>query len=148
MSAELTKPRWQVTPKLRSRARTLRRDLTQAERILWSALRAHRLNGASFRRQTPVGPFVADFLCHAAKLIVELDGDNHFDVDQEKRDARRTAFLKSRGFTVIRFTNLDVMKNRVGVLETIVNTLAESPSPTLPRRRGRERTGATSETIR
>jgi len=123
---------------MRSRARTLRRNLTDAERLIWEALRAHRLNSASFRRQTPIGPYVADFVCHAAKLIIELDGGQHFEPRQEQRDARRTAFLNAKGFRVIRFSNLEVMKNRTGVLEAIVNALSETPSPTLPRKRGRE----------
>ena len=132
-------PTWQVTRTMRSRARSLRRDSTDAERIIWSALRAHRLNGASFRRQTPVGPYVADFLCHSAKLIVEIDGGQHFEPEQQKRDARRDVFLASKGYRILRFNNLDVMTNRHGVLETIAAALAAAPSPPLPRKRGRER---------
>jgi len=64
------KPTWQVSTKLRVRSRTLRRNLTEAERIIWYAVRAHRLNGASFRRQTPIGPFIVDFVCRDARLII------------------------------------------------------------------------------
>src|SRR3954451_3244190 len=109
------KPSWHVSGKLRSRARSLRLDSTEAERLIWNALRAHRLNGASFRRQTPIGPYVADFVCHAAGLIVELDGGQHFEPENMKRDARRDAFLASKGFRVLRFNNHDVMTNRQGV---------------------------------
>jgi very-short-patch-repair endonuclease len=131
-------PTWQVAPKLRSRARSLRRDSTDAERTIWNELRAHRMNGASFRRQTPIGPYVVDFVCHAANLVVELDGGQHFEPEHMKRDARRDAFLVSKGFRVLRFNNHDVMTNRQGVLETLASALADTPSPTLPRKRGRE----------
>jgi very-short-patch-repair endonuclease len=136
------KPHWQVTRKQRSLARSLRLNLTDVERLIWSALRAHRLNGASFRRQTPIGPYVVDFVSHEAKLVVELDGGQHFEAENMRRDARRDAFLRSEGFRVLRFNNHDVMTNRTGVLDTIAATLAEAPSPTLPRRRGRERGSA------
>jgi very-short-patch-repair endonuclease len=139
MMETIKSPAWKVTRTMRSRARSLRRDSTDAERIIWSALRAHRLNGASFRRQTPVGPYVADFLCHSAKLIVEIDGGQHFEREQQKRDARREAFLTSKGYRILRFNNLDVMTNRHGVLESIAAALAAAPSPPLPRKRGRER---------
>ena len=137
MNESRKEPEWQVTRTMRARARTLRRHSTDAERIVWAALRAHRLNGASFRRQKPIGPFVADFVCQAAMLVVELDGGQHFEPDQMKRDSRRDAFLNSKGYRVLRFNNHDVMSNRNGVLETIAAALAASPSPTLPRKRGR-----------
>jgi len=138
-------PHWQVTRTMRSRARSLRRDSTDAERIIWSALRAHRLNGASFRRQTPIGPYVVDFLCNSARLVVELDGGQHFEPQQQKRDTRRDAFLASKGYRVLRFNNYDVMTNRTGVLETIAAALDRSPSPPLPRQRGREQAGTLGE---
>jgi very-short-patch-repair endonuclease len=139
-------PTWQVSKKLRSRARSLRYESTDAERLIWNELRAHRLNGASFRRQTPIGPYVADFVCHAAGLVIEIDGGQHFESEQMKRDVRRDAFLASKGFRVLRFNNHDVMTNRQGVLETIAAALAATPSPPLPRKRGREPTGARGET--
>ena len=142
MSNVAKQPVWHVSTKLRSRARTLRRNSTNAEQFIWNALRAHRLNGASFRRQTPIGPYVADFVCHAANLIVELDGGQHFESRQMKRDAKRDAFLLSKGYRVLRFNNHDVMANRQGVLETIASALEATPSPTLPRKRGREHVGA------
>ena len=135
-------PTWNVTRTMRSRARSLRRDSTDAERIIWNAIRAHRLNGASFRRQTPIGPYVADFLCHSAKLVIEIDGGQHFELAQQKRDARRDAFLASKGYQVLRFNNYDVMTNRQGVFESIAAALAAAPSPTLPRKRGREHAAA------
>ncbi|MET4716695.1 very-short-patch-repair endonuclease [Bradyrhizobium japonicum] len=134
-------PDWKVPPKLRANARALRRDSTDAERTLWSELRGNRLNGASFRRQVPIERYVADFICHAAKLVIELDGGQHFSDEGERADARRSAAIEAKGFKVLRFTNLDVMTNRGGVLETIATTIAErAPTPTLPRKREREQT--------
>jgi very-short-patch-repair endonuclease len=132
-------PKWLVSEKLRSNAKALRRNMTEAERIIWYNVRAHRFQGASFRRQTPIGPYVADFVCHAAKLIVEVDGGQHFEPENIVRDARRDAYLAAQGYRVLRFNNLDVMKNKAGVLETIAAALKgpEAPSLTLPRKRVR-----------
>jgi very-short-patch-repair endonuclease len=96
------------------------------------------MKSASFRRQTPIGPYIADFVCHAARLIIEIDGGQHFSRDASAKDARRTAFLQTKGYRVLRFNNHDVLRNRVGVLEAIANALEHSPSLTLPRKRGRE----------
>jgi very-short-patch-repair endonuclease len=132
------KPSWQVTSKQRNRARALRKNLTDAERTIWTVLRGHRLNGLGFRRQFPIGPFVVDFVCHAAKLVIELDGGQHFSDAGETRDARRTALIEAKGFRILRFSNHDVMTNRTGVLETIAAALkASAPTPTLPRKRER-----------
>lgn len=98
-------------------ARILRRDRTEAEARLWRYLRNRQIEGAKFRFQSPVGPYVADFLCVEAKLIVELDGGQHGE--QVEKDARRTLELEAAGYTVIRFWNNDVLKNTEGVLETI-----------------------------
>ena len=101
-------------------------------------LRDHRLNGASFRRQVPIKNFIADFVCHAAKLVIELDGGQHFSDQAEQADAARSAVIEAQGFKVLRFSNLDVMTNRAGVLETIAAAVAErAPTLTLPRKRER-----------
>ena len=131
-------PTWNVSKKLRGNARELRKNSTDAERILWSELRDHKLNGIGFRRQVPIKNYIADFACHSAKLVVELDGGQHFEHEHMKRDSRRDAFLALKGFRVLRFNNHDVMTNRQGILETIASALADAPSPTLPRKRGRE----------
>jgi len=133
------KPTWKVTPRLRTNARALRKNSTDCERLLWSELRDHRLNGARFRRQVPIEHFVVDFVCHIAKLVIELDGGQHFSDDGERADAARTAVIESKGFRVLRFSNHDVMTNRTGVLETVAAALASAPTPTLPRKRKRER---------
>ena len=142
-------PTWRVPSQLRSNARELRKKSTDAERILWSELRDNRLNGSGFRRQVPIKNYIADFVCHAAKLVVELDGGQHFSEQGETTDAARTAVIEARGFKVLRFSNLDVMTNRAGVLETIAAAVAErAPTLTLEeraslvstRKRERERT--------
>jgi very-short-patch-repair endonuclease len=125
---------WQISTKQRSRARELRRNSTDADRLIWSALR-HRMNGAGFRRQVPIGPYGVDFVCHAARLVIELDGGHHFESEQEQRDARRDTFLASSGFRILRFNNYDVITNRDGVLETIALQL-NSPLPNPPPQAG------------
>jgi very-short-patch-repair endonuclease len=131
-------PKWKVASKLRSNARALRKNSTDAERILWSELRGHRLNGASFRRQVPIANYIADFMRHAAKLVIELDGGQHFSDGQEAADARRSGIIEAKGFRVLRFSNHDVTTNRAGVLEVIATALAErAPTLTLPRKRER-----------
>ncbi|MFB9269456.1 endonuclease domain-containing protein [Bradyrhizobium erythrophlei] len=131
-------PDWKVSERLRSNARALRKNSTDVERILWSELRSNRLNGANFRRQVPIENYIADFVCHAAKLVIELDGGQHFSDRGEQADAKRSAVIESHGFKVLRFSNLDVMKNRAGVLETIATAIAErAPTLTLPRKRER-----------
>jgi very-short-patch-repair endonuclease len=117
---------------MRIRARALRQDLTKAERIVWYGLRAHRLEGAGFRRQTPIGPYIADFLSHTAKLVIEIDGGQHFNDAHQARDKRRDAFFAAKGFRVLRFSNHDVMTNRAGVLETIAAAVREGCAPSLP----------------
>jgi very-short-patch-repair endonuclease len=137
--ADEKSPKWKVPSKLRSNARALRKNSTDAERILWSELRDHRLNGAGFRRQFPIGNYIADFICHAAKLVVELDGGQHFSDSAEAADAARSAVIETKGFQVLRFGNHDVMTNRAGVLETIAAAVAErAPTLTLPRKRESE----------
>src|SRR5882672_12527157 len=103
--AEKKEPTWRISSKLRSNARALRKNSTDVERILWSELRDHRLNGASFRRQMPIKNFIADFVCHAAKLVIELDGGQHFSDQAEQKDATRSVVIEAQGFKVLRFSN-------------------------------------------
>ncbi len=120
------------------RARQLRRDQTDAERKLWSRLRAAQL-GVKFRRQHPVAGYYADLCCVEHRLVVELDGGQH--VDQRVRDAQRTQNLQAAGFRVLRFWNDDVLLHTDDVLEAIVRALREKlpphPDPLPSRRRGR-----------
>lgn len=115
------------------RARTLRADATPAERKLWQALRNGRL-GVRFRRQQPVGPFIVDFYCAQAGLILELDGAGH--LDREAYDAARTAWLAGKGLTVLRFANADVLERldrvcfRIATaLRTLTPALRATPLP-------------------
>jgi very-short-patch-repair endonuclease len=109
------------------RARALRRSMTDAERKLWFALRDRRLAGTKFRRQVPIGPFVADFACYEAKLVIEVDGGQH---SESAKDARRDRWLTENGFRVLRFWNNDVLKNIDGVLQRVVEAVnAATPHP-------------------
>jgi very-short-patch-repair endonuclease len=109
-----------VNPQKTKLARELRRNQTDAEKVLWQRLRARQLHGAKFRRQVPIGNYIADFLCPDAKLIVELDGGQHVDC---ARDVTRTKELEDAGFVVLRFWNNDVLTNEDGVLERISEML-------------------------
>jgi very-short-patch-repair endonuclease len=101
-------------------ARHLRGNQTEAEIRLWSRLRRKQLEGFRFRRQHPMGPYVADFFCPDAKLIVEVDGSQHAD---STTDPVRTRWLEERGYRVIRFWNNDVLGNTEGVLASILDAL-------------------------
>ena len=103
------------------RARELRRDATDAERRLWSALRDRRLRGYRFCRQHPIGDFIVDFACTKHSLIVEADGGQHAD---SEADSRRTAWLESEGWKVLRFWNNDALSNTDGVVQTILRELS------------------------
>jgi len=113
-------------------ARRLRRNQTDAERLLWFRLRDRRLEGLKFKRQVPIERFVVDFFCADAKLIVELDGGHH--TQNSERDADRTRVLEAMGYLVLRFWNHDVIRNMDGVLEDILSTInrdrSDPPHPT------------------
>jgi very-short-patch-repair endonuclease len=111
-----------------TRQRQLRRNATDAENRLWYVLRNRGLGGWKFVRQSPVGPYIADFACREAALIVELDGGQHAD---NTRDERRTAYLNAQGYGVLRFWNNEVLQNRDGVRWAIQSTIEGSPSPDL-----------------
>ena len=98
--------------------------MTQAERRIWYHVRAGRFQGWNFRRQVPLGPYVADFLCERARLVVEVDGGQH--MERAAADVERTQWLESRGYTVIRYWNNEVMGNLEGVLVDLSNALARS----------------------
>ncbi|MCC7049513.1 MAG: endonuclease domain-containing protein [Alphaproteobacteria bacterium] len=100
------------------RARRLRRDSTDVERLLWGALRSRRFQAHKFRRQHPIGRYVVDFICLSHALIIELDGGQH--ALQLDRDARRTLFFEGQGYRVVRFWNNNVLENLEGVLTMIL----------------------------
>jgi very-short-patch-repair endonuclease len=99
-------------------ARELRKAMTDAERVLWQELRRGKIPGTRFRRQVPIGRYVADFACLKSRLVIELDGSQHFD--RASYDAERTAFLERQNFRVLRFWNGHLSEDREAVIETIV----------------------------
>jgi very-short-patch-repair endonuclease len=107
------------------RARALRKKLTDAEARLWSVLRRDTL-GVRFRRQHPIGPYIADFACHPLRLVVEVDGATHGEDVELRHDARRDGYLMSKGWRVLRFTNEAVYTNLEGVVEAIGLTVREA----------------------
>ncbi len=111
------------------RSRDLRRDMTDAERRPWYALRGRRFEGVKFTRQYAIGPYVVDFVCRGAHLIVEIDGDQHGRDDVIAADNARTTFLEQQGYRVIRFWNTDVLQNLDGVLQVLGEALKETPRP-------------------
>jgi very-short-patch-repair endonuclease len=114
-------------------ATELRQNTTDAERRLWGALRGRRLQGYKFRRQHPIGRFIVDFACTRHRLVIEADGGQH---DESKSDARRTAWLESQGWRVIRFWNNDILANTEGVVSTILEVLRNGSTLTRLASRG------------
>ena len=108
----------------RDAARVLRRNSTDVERLMWRLLRDRRFAGIKFRRQVPIGPYVADFASIERRLAVEVDGGQHGGASDERRDR----FLVARGWRVVRFWNNDVLQNRSGVLGHLLYVI-EEPSP-------------------
>ncbi|MGV7122516.1 endonuclease domain-containing protein [Sphingopyxis sp. 550A] len=117
-------------PRETLKAQRLRRETTPAERILWRAISRRQLEGWKFSRQMPIGPYVADFLCREARLVVELDGISH-DARQEE-DRRRDGYMRRQGYQTARFANADVFTNLEGVLMTILSALNSGPPPAPP----------------
>ena len=108
-------------------ARRLRQSMTDAERRLWFAMRDRRLAGYKFRRQHPIGDYIVDFACTKYHLVVEADGGQHAD---NENDERRTAKIEALGWRVIRFWNNDILANTEGVILTILRELPpRGPSP-------------------
>jgi very-short-patch-repair endonuclease len=115
-------------------AQKLRNSATAAERRLWRHLSRRQLSGYKFSRQMPVGPFVCDFMCREAQLVIEVDGGQHDRL--EGRDRQRTASIEAEGFRVIRFWNNEVLENLDGVLLTILNALETAHPHPLPQAGG------------
>jgi very-short-patch-repair endonuclease len=103
--------------------RRLRAEQTQAEATLWQLLRNRKLIGGKFRRQVPIGRYVADFYCHERKLIIELDGGIHSDPGQQAHDHNRDTFLLSLGLRILRFSNEEALGDPQKVLDQIRKTL-------------------------
>ena len=107
------------TPKQTKRAKSLRAVQTEAEGLLWSVLRGKQLSNMKFRRQHPIGPFYADFACVSKRLVVELDGGYHDSIQEE--DLQRQHFINSQGWSVVRFSNDDVLRDVDSVLFAIAS---------------------------
>jgi very-short-patch-repair endonuclease len=103
----------------RATARRLRANATSAEVIVWRQLRALETDGTHFRRQVPIGPYLADFACMAARLVIEIDGSHHGEEPNKARDEERTRWLETEGYRVIRFWNNDITQNPEGVLDVV-----------------------------
>lgn len=118
-----------ANPILFNYARQNRKDLTKAEKILWSHLRDRRLKGCKFRRQHPIADFIVDFFCLECRLVVEVDGGYHTEKEQQQYDEGRTYTLEELKIKVIRFTNKEVIENTFFVLKTIENHLIQQSIP-------------------
>ena len=122
---------------MKSLARKLRRESTDAERLLWRHLRAHRMAGYKFRRQVVIEPYIVDFLCLEARLVIEADGGQH--IQRTEEDDKRTAYLESLGYHVMRFWNHEILKDIDIVIDRIHGFLIKSPLPgPLPEGEGEE----------
>ena len=110
------------------RARNLRRTMTKPEIVLWLHLREDKLGGLRVRRQHPIGPYILDFYCAAARLCVEIDGQQHGTLDAERYDDARTAWLGRKGIKVLRFAAIDVLKE--DHLEGVLHLIAQAAAPT------------------
>jgi len=119
----------------KERRRALRKNLTEAEMTLWKKLRRKRLEGLKFFRQYGIGAYIADFYCPQRKLVIEVDGGQHFLEDGKTYDAQREQYMSSLGIYTLRFTNLDILNNIDGTWERIIQKINELPlTPSLAKR--------------
>jgi very-short-patch-repair endonuclease len=145
-------PHSAIRPRTRQQAQSLRRRPTDAERKLWYVLRGMKPLGFHFRRQAPIGPFIADFVWYEGKVVVELDGSQHADARRDY-DERRSAWLQSQGYRVLRFWNNDVLKSPRSVGEAVlaarseIATMPEDPTPNPSPQGGGERAGALGQEV-
>ena len=119
-------PKYRVEKFKRSQARRLQHALTDAEYQLWQLLRSRQLTDIKFRRQVPLGPWVVDFVSFEYMLVIEADGSQHAD---NTHDQIRDTDLRKRGFRILRFWNNDILTNADGVLQQVLETIEQSPSP-------------------
>lgn len=113
-------------------ARALRNQPSDAEKRLWGFLEAGQIGGHKFRRQAAIGHYIVDFVCFSHQLIIELDGPQHLEPSAMEHDARRTAWIDSQGFRVLRFRNQELDEDIQRVVEMIARALQESPLPNPP----------------
>jgi len=121
--------RQSVSNETYERPKSLRREMTPAEKILWKELKTNKLNGLHFRRQQIIDRFIVDFYCHQFALIVEVDGGIH--EFQKEYDAEREAYLIARGFRIIRFSNEDIFEDLPTILKIIIEACTPATPPSL-----------------
>ena len=126
MVSEKTNARRNASRRSLTYARQMRHEPTDAERKFWFAVRAHRFSGYKFKRQYPIGPYIADFVCLERRLVIELDGGQH--AQRSDYDAERTAYLQTRGFCVLRYWNDEFLRNPDCILDDVWRVL-KAPSP-------------------
>jgi very-short-patch-repair endonuclease len=134
-------PHAEVSTQQRTRAKQIRQRMTRAENLLWRYLKAHHVDGLAFRRQTPIRHYIPDFVCHSARLVVEVDGASHDFASRQRADRQRDKWFKSQGYAVLRFTDEQVLKNLEGAVEIIREAAATRlrrvpPSLSLPHKGG------------
>ena len=112
---------------LKERSRQLRSEMTDAERLLWSKLRMRQLNDLIFYRQKPIGVYIADFYCPKAKMVIELDGGQHYSNEGIEYDKTRDEYMSGLGLRVLRFTNTEVLGNIEGVIVKIMEKIPLNP---------------------
>ena len=118
---------------LKSLARELRTNATDAEVILWNRLRRKAIQNVQFFRQRPVGPFIVDFIAPSVRLVIEIDGGQHFAPEAARKDRQRDEHLERLGYSTLRFTDIDIMKNLDAVVEEIYRRIGEArKSPRTP----------------
>jgi very-short-patch-repair endonuclease len=118
-------------PDLFNLAKEMRKNTTQAERVLWNILRKYRIKGFLFRQQHPIYIFIADFYCHKIKLVIEVDGEVHFNGEAEEHDDGRSGVMEKFGIKIIRFTNEQVLCNQDIVIQQINEFITREASPAL-----------------
>jgi very-short-patch-repair endonuclease len=116
-------PHADIPERHRQNAKSMRREMTDAERRLWNELRAHRLMGLGFRRQVPIAGYIVDFACVDHRLVVEVDGSQHGNDRDLEYDAERTSRLRADGWTVLRFWNDEVLRSINDVCDGIIRTI-------------------------
>ena len=122
-NTKMKKPKriiYHYNPQLKTRSRRLRKNMTEAEIILWNHIRRKQINGVQFFRQRPIGNYIVDFYAPESKLVIEVDGGQHFEDEGIKYDKARDAYLKGLNLKVLRVSNLDVLNNMEGIVERII----------------------------
>ena len=112
---------------LKEPSRHLRKNMTEAERLFWSKVRGKQLNGVQFYRQKTIGEYIVDFFCPQAKLVIEVDGSQHYQEAEIEKDMLRDDYLRAQGLKVLRFSNREVLENMAGVLETVCGQIPLDP---------------------